>query len=111
MSTPQSAIVDATRLQEFMGKMVVEMSAAMSGALVLIGDKLGFYRSLAEERLATPQELAPRTETTVNRSACSSRCLDGGMSGIGLRGRPARAEVNQLSTRDDKATSSDLQWM
>jgi hypothetical protein len=45
MSTPQSAIVDATRLQEFVGKMVVDMSAAMSGALALIGDKLGpFFR-------------------------------------------------------------------
>ncbi|MGH6929483.1 MAG: hypothetical protein ACREEV_14290, partial [Dongiaceae bacterium] len=62
MSTPQSAIVDATRLQEFMGKMVVDMSAAMSGALVLIGDKPGLYRSLAADGPATPQELAARTE-------------------------------------------------
>jgi SAM-dependent methyltransferase len=64
MSTPQSAVVDPAKLQEFMGKMVVDMSAAMSGALVLIGDKLGLYRSLAAEGPATPQELASRTETT-----------------------------------------------
>jgi hypothetical protein len=64
MSTPQSTAADADKLQAFMGKMVGDLGAAMSGALVMIGDKLGLYRSLAADGPATPQELAERTETT-----------------------------------------------
>jgi hypothetical protein len=63
MATPQPAAVDTAKLQDFMGKMVGDMGAALSGALVLIGDKLGLYRSLAEDGAATSAELAARTET------------------------------------------------
>jgi 2-polyprenyl-3-methyl-5-hydroxy-6-metoxy-1,4-benzoquinol methylase len=63
MMTNETAAVDADRLHAFMGKMVGDMSAAMSGALVLIGDKLGLYKSLAEGGAATPAELAKRTGT------------------------------------------------
>ena len=61
--TNETAAVDTDRLHAFMGKMVGDMSAAMSGALVLIGDKLGLYKSLAEGGAATPAELAKRTGT------------------------------------------------
>jgi SAM-dependent methyltransferase len=64
MTSCQPAAVDTAKLQAFMGKMVGDMSAAISGALVLIGDKLGLYKSLAEDGAATPAELAGRTRTT-----------------------------------------------
>jgi hypothetical protein len=41
MSKFQPAAIDQAKLQAFMGKMVGDMSTAISGALVLIGDKLG----------------------------------------------------------------------
>jgi hypothetical protein len=63
MASPRPAAVDTARRQAFMDKMVGDMSAAMSGALVLIGDKLGLYRSLAADGPATSAELAERTET------------------------------------------------
>jgi len=63
MMTNETAAVDTARLQAFMGKMVGDMSSAISGALVLIGDKLGLYKSLAEGGAATPAELARRTGT------------------------------------------------
>ena len=63
MMTNETAAVDTARLQAFMGKMVGDMSTAISGALVLIGDKLGLYKSLAEGGAATPAELARRTGT------------------------------------------------
>jgi hypothetical protein len=63
MASPRPAAVDTAKLQAFMDKMVGDMSAAMSGALVLIGDKLGLYRSLATDGAATSAELAERTET------------------------------------------------
>ena len=43
--------------------MVGDMSAAISGALVLIGDELGLYTALAEGGPARPDELARRTGT------------------------------------------------
>src|SRR5690242_9228987 len=51
------------KMQEFAGKMLGDVGAAMSGALVLVGDKLGLYKALAAEGL-TSAELASRTGTT-----------------------------------------------
>jgi SAM-dependent methyltransferase len=47
------------RLEAFVGKMVGDMAAAMSGALVITGAKLGLYRALADGP-ATSAELAER---------------------------------------------------
>ena len=55
--------IDEAKLGEFMGKVVGDLGAAMSGALVVIGDKLGLYRALAADGGLTPAELARRTET------------------------------------------------
>ena len=40
--------VDMAKLEAFMGKMVGDMGAAMSGALVIVGAKLGLYRALTK---------------------------------------------------------------
>ena len=53
MTASQSTSIDEARLNAFMGKMVGDMSAAIGGALVLIGDKLGLYKALAEGGPAT----------------------------------------------------------
>lgn len=54
---------DPAKLDEFMGKMLNDMGAAATGALVLIGDKLGLYKKLAEAGPLTTAELAERTNT------------------------------------------------
>src|SRR5262245_2562302 len=51
-------------LEQFLGKMLGDVGAAMSGSLVLIGDKLGLYRALADHGPMDAAELARRTETT-----------------------------------------------
>lgn len=56
----QHAAINEAKLQAFMNKMVGDMGAAMSGALVLIGDRLGLYKALAEGGPLTPPELAER---------------------------------------------------
>jgi SAM-dependent methyltransferase len=56
--------IDANKLGEFMNQVVGDVGAAMSGALVLIGDRLGLYKALAALGPATPAELAARSETT-----------------------------------------------
>ena len=52
--------IDQARLETFMGKMVGDMGAAMSGALVITGAKLGLYKGLAESGPASSTELAQR---------------------------------------------------
>lgn len=53
--------VDQAKLESFMGKMVGDMGAAMSGALVIVGAKLGLYKALAEIGPADSKALAAET--------------------------------------------------
>lgn len=55
--------VDQTKLQEFMGKAVGDIGAAMNAALVLLGDELGLYRAMAGAGAMTVDELAEKTGT------------------------------------------------
>lgn len=50
------------RLDQFMGKMVGDLGAAASAALVVVGDKLGLYRHLAEGGPQTSMQLADRAD-------------------------------------------------
>lgn len=59
----QARAVDEGKLHELLGKVVGDLGAAMSTALVIIGDELGLYRGLAEGGPQTPAELAVRTGT------------------------------------------------
>ena len=52
---------DQAKLDEFVGKMLNDMGAVATGAMVLIGDKLGLYKALAEGGALAPAELAART--------------------------------------------------
>jgi len=54
--------IDEVKLNEFLGKAVGDLGAAMSATLMLVGDRLGLYRELAKGA-ATPAELAQRTGT------------------------------------------------
>jgi 2-polyprenyl-3-methyl-5-hydroxy-6-metoxy-1,4-benzoquinol methylase len=55
--------VDPEKLMAFVFKAVEEVGAALNGALVVMGDRLGYYRSLAESGPSTAAELAERTGT------------------------------------------------
>jgi SAM-dependent methyltransferase len=52
--------MDQQRLDQFMGKMVGDLGAAVSAALVVVGDKLDLYKHLADGGPQTPGELADR---------------------------------------------------
>lgn len=55
---------DKQKLEAFLGKMVGDLGAAASGALVIIGDRLGLYRSLAANGPMNSEELAKDTNTS-----------------------------------------------
>jgi 2-polyprenyl-3-methyl-5-hydroxy-6-metoxy-1,4-benzoquinol methylase len=61
--TAQAAAIDEDKLNEFMGKAVVDAGAALSAVLVDIGDKLGLYKALAGSGPITSAELAGATGT------------------------------------------------
>jgi SAM-dependent methyltransferase len=62
MSTTAQTI-DEAKLNEFMGRFVGDLGAALSAALVVIGDRLGLYRAMADGHPVTPEKLAGRTGT------------------------------------------------
>jgi len=50
-------------MMEFVNRAVGDVGAVLGGAMVVIGDKLGLYRSMAGAGSLTPAELADRTGT------------------------------------------------
>lgn len=55
--------LDSQKLDALLGTMVNELGAAANAALVLLGDKLGLYRAIAEHGPLTSDDLARHTGT------------------------------------------------
>jgi ubiquinone/menaquinone biosynthesis C-methylase UbiE len=56
--------VDPDKLNQFLHKFVVDMGAAMSAALILVGDELGLFRAMSQAgKPLTPDQLAELTST------------------------------------------------
>lgn len=55
--------LDSQKLDALLGTMVNELGAAANAALVLLGDKLGLYRAMAENGPLTSADLARHTRT------------------------------------------------
>src|SRR3954451_9155895 len=53
--------IDEAKLETFMGRFVQDMGAAATAPLVVLGDKLGLYKAMADGDPVTPAELAERT--------------------------------------------------
>ena len=54
--------IDSAKLDAFMGRFVGDLGAVMHAATIVVGDKLGLYKALADGPL-TAEALAARTET------------------------------------------------
>jgi SAM-dependent methyltransferase len=62
---PQTLIrpVREEKLNALLGQAVQDMGASLQAALIVIGDRLGLYRAMADGNPVTPAELARRTGT------------------------------------------------
>src|ERR1700737_224838 len=62
----REAIMDVNpdKLNSFMGKMVSDFGTALNASLMLVGDKLGLYKTLAAKGPMTSSELAQATGTS-----------------------------------------------
>jgi SAM-dependent methyltransferase len=58
-----ATVVDQEQLDELLGQFVTDLGATISAGNVLLGDKLGLYRALAEAGPLTSSELAAYTGT------------------------------------------------
>ena len=64
MTSQTDVAIDPDRLNALLGQAVVEFGATVNAALVVIGDRLGLYRTLAADGPLSAAELAKRTGTT-----------------------------------------------
>lgn len=56
--------IDGDKLMALVYQTVGEVGATLNAALVVMGDRLGYYRALADAGPSTPAELAERTSTS-----------------------------------------------
>ncbi|WP_328328072.1 methyltransferase domain-containing protein [Kribbella sp. NBC_00382] len=56
--------IDMDKLMAFVGQAVGEVGATLNAALVVMGDRLGYYHALADGGPTTPAELAEKTSTS-----------------------------------------------
>jgi SAM-dependent methyltransferase len=62
MSTTQTTAIDMNKLNAFIGQFVADLGATVHTGMVVIGEKLGLYKALAEGALSSAQ-LAVKTNT------------------------------------------------
>jgi hypothetical protein len=62
MATAQVPVIDMNKLNAFIGQFVTDLGAAVHTGMVVIGEKLGLYKALANESM-TPAQLAAKTQT------------------------------------------------
>src|SRR5438309_11537307 len=58
----EAGTIDAARQEQFVGKVVEQISGTMTTLLGAIGDRLGLFKNLAEQGPATSSELASRAK-------------------------------------------------
>ena len=61
----EPSAVDIEKLMAFVFRAVDEVGATLNAGLVVMGDKLGYYRAMAASGPTTPSRLADDTGTTV----------------------------------------------
>jgi Rv2258c-like winged HTH domain len=54
--------LDMQKLDAFMGKLVGDLGASLSGVLILLGDRLGLYKAMADGESINSEDLVKRTK-------------------------------------------------
>jgi 2-polyprenyl-3-methyl-5-hydroxy-6-metoxy-1,4-benzoquinol methylase len=100
--------IDEKKLNDFIGKVVGDVGAAMSAALVVIGDKLGLYKAMAEAGPVTPSDLARLTGTTERyvREWCNAQAASGYVAYEPATGRFSLPPEQAFALADDASPAS-----
>jgi 2-polyprenyl-3-methyl-5-hydroxy-6-metoxy-1,4-benzoquinol methylase len=100
--------IDEKKLNDLLGKVVGDVGAAMSAALVVIGDKLGLYKSMAKSGPVTPEELARATATTERyvREWLNAQAASGYVGYDAATGRFSLSPEQAFAFADDTSPAS-----
>ncbi len=94
--------VDETKLEQLVGQFATDFGAAMHAATIVIGDKLGLYKALAEGP-ATGSELATKTglDTRLLEEWCAAQHVSGYAELDTTTGRYSLTEEQAAVLADD----------
>ena len=92
MSTAQVPTLDMNKLNAFIGQFVTDLGAAVHAGMVVIGEKLGLYKALAE---------GPMSFRTTGRQDEDRRTLPARVAGF-----TSRRRLHHLQ-REDRQVQSD----
>jgi 2-polyprenyl-3-methyl-5-hydroxy-6-metoxy-1,4-benzoquinol methylase len=100
--------IDEKKLNDFLGKVVSDVGAAMSAALVVIGDKLGLYKAMAEAGPVTPSDLARLTGTAERyvREWLNAQAAGGYVAYDATAGRYSLPPEQAFALADDTSPAS-----
>ncbi len=59
--TSDAPVLDPDKLNDFVGRFVGDLGAVLHASTVLLGDRLGLYRAMADSRWVSPSDLARTT--------------------------------------------------
>jgi SAM-dependent methyltransferase len=99
--------VNGDQLHELLTKMVADMGAAAVAPLVVLGDKLGLYQTLAADGPLTTAELADRTGTTERyvREWCAAQAGSGYINFDGASGTFSMSPEQQAVFADPDSST------
>jgi len=97
--------INEQKLNEFLGKAIVDFGATFHAALINIGDKLGLYKALAAGGHQTSAELARRTDTSERyvREWLCSQAAGGYISYDAASGKFYLSEEQAFALADDNS--------
>jgi len=62
-SSSTANTIDRSKLEEFMTKAVGDMASSLGAMMIILGDRLGLYKAMAESGPITSEELSAQTKT------------------------------------------------
>jgi SAM-dependent methyltransferase len=108
MANALAAPIDETKLNALVGRMLGDVGAAFSSMLVVIGDRLGLWKAMADGAPVTPGELASRTRTAERyvREWLNAQAAAGYVSYDAATGRYALSPEGAFTLADDASPAS-----
>src|SRR4029077_6367900 len=97
--------INEEKMNQLLGRFLDDFGAVFHGAMVVIGDKLGLYKVLAEAGPLTPKELADGTETAERyvREWLASQAAGGYVTLDALTGRYSLSEEQAFTLADEQS--------
>src|SRR5208283_4920498 len=104
MSTVQVPAIDMNKLNAFIGQFVTDLGAAVHTGMVVIGEKLGLYKALAEGPMSSAQ-LAAKTQTDERylREWLASQAAGGYITYDEQSGRFSLSDEQAFTLADDNS--------